>query len=159
MKRILNCLFVALGLFLLDTSCVKKKEYSDEPEIGYKDFVLNEDGSADMVLTFSDGDGDVGRDPGDATINLYSTYYYKDTITGNFTAFYDQFTLDTTRNNFTVRMPVSDYDGRSITGEIMVHISKYRHSKKIKSLKYVTYLFDNAGHQSNILSTPELTAP
>jgi hypothetical protein len=141
-------------------SCVKKKTYSQNPEIEFKSFTpLLGDTAADLVIGFSDGDGDIGKDKEDKTNNLFMTYYYFDTLTQKFRAIYDPIALDTVRIPYTVRKPVDDYNGKSISGEVDVRINQYRPTKKQKRIKYVVYLLDNANHKSNVLTTPELQVP
>lgn len=155
-KYVLIIIATLAGIY----SCVKKKTYSQNPEIEFKSFTpLLGDTAADLVIGFSDGDGDIGKDKEDKATNLFMTYYYFDTVTNNFHAYYSPFTLDTVRIPYTVRKPVDDYSGKSISGEVAVRINQYRPSKKHKRIKYVMYLLDNANHQSNVLTTPELQVP
>ena len=62
-KHLLLILAITAGVF----ACVKKKTYSQNPEIEYKSFTPFTGDSADMVIGFSDGDGDIGILPDDAT--------------------------------------------------------------------------------------------
>jgi hypothetical protein len=55
-----------------------------------------------------------------------------------------------------VKAPEDSYKGKPISGEVSVRLQQLRHSKKIKNIKYVIYLFDAAGNKSNIVTTPEL---
>lgn len=149
-----------VGLLACFYACVKKKTYSQSPQIEFKSFTpLLGDTAAELVIGFSDGDGDIGKDKEDKTINLFMTYYYFDTVTNNFHAFYNAFTLDTTRIPYTIRKPIDDYNGKPISGEVAVKINQYRPTKKHKRIKYVMYMLDNANHQSNVLTTPELQVP
>ena len=151
-------MFAALVVCLY--SCVKKKTYSQNPQIEYKSFTpLLGDTAAELVIGFSDGDGDIGKEKEDKTNNLFMTYYYFDTVTSKFRAFYDAFINDTLRIPYTVRKPIDDYSGKPISGEVAVRINQYRPTKKHKRIKYVVYLLDNANNQSNVLTTPELQVP
>lgn len=49
---------------LLMQACVKPEEFPVEPRIAYKEFKILQD-SASLVISFTDGDGDVGLDPSD----------------------------------------------------------------------------------------------
>lgn len=155
----LNHIVVILALTMIYFSCVKKKSYSKNPEIEFKDFYPYSGDTADLLITFSDGDGDIGKEQEDATKNLFITYNYFDTITGKFHAYYQPLLLDTVRMNYTIRKPNGEYAGKPISGEIAVRINEYRPSKKHKRIKYIMYLVDNAGNSSNILTTPELLVP
>jgi hypothetical protein len=152
--------FIA-GVILLTGiyGCVKKKTYTNIPAIEFKSFIIRADTAADLTITFTDGDGDIGREADDNTYNLYMTYYYYDPTSGKFVARYSQSFNDTIRNPAIIRRPKDYQPGKPISGEITENISSYRHSVTVKRLKYVVYIFDNAGHKSNMLVTPEIAAP
>lgn len=157
-KHLLLFLTLTVGVY----SCAKKKTFSQSPIIEYKSFTPFVGDSADMVIGFSDGDGDIGKAQEDKTNNLFMTYYYKDTVTLKYVAFYNPLLpvgSDSLRTPYTIRKPSDDYSGKPISGEVSVRISQFRHSKKYKSIKYVIYMLDNGGHKSNILTTPELIVP
>jgi hypothetical protein len=160
-------MFKKIKYFLLITglagcfyACVKKKTFSQSPVIEYKSFTpLLGDTAADLVIGFSDGDGDIGKEKEDKANNLFITYYYFDTLTNKFRAWYDSFQNDTLRIPYTVRKPIDDYSGKPISGEVAVKINQYRPTKTHKRIKYVMYILDNADHKSNLLTTPELQVP
>ena len=152
-------LFLLAGLYY---SCVKKTTYLLTPEIEYKSFtylpIPSAPDSAMMVITYKDGDGDIGKEADDQTYNLYMNYYYKDTVTQKYVAYYSLAT-DSLKTGYTIRRPDVSYKGKPISGEVAVGISKCRHSKKYKLIKYVIYMYDNAGNKSNVITTPELSVP
>ena len=51
-------------MVLLLPACLRTEEFPPEPRITFKAFNLVGD-SASIVITFTDGDGDVGLNPGD----------------------------------------------------------------------------------------------
>jgi hypothetical protein len=136
-------------------SCVKKKSYPTVPEIEYKDFFPFVGDSADLQAKFTDGDGDIGVNEEDSTRTFWVTYYYKDTVTNKFVGYYRPLFNDTLRTGYIVKMPNDSYKGKSVSGEISVRLQQFRHSKKIKNVKYVIYLLDKAGNKSNVVTTPE----
>lgn len=140
-------------------ACIKRKTYSNTPEIEYKAFYPYPGDSADFVIKFNDGDGDIGTDDGDTTKTFYVNYYYKDTVTGKYVGYFSPFLNDTLRTGYIIKKPSNEYLGKPISGEISVRLQQYRHSKKIKHVKYVTYLFDKKGKKSNVVTTPEITVP
>jgi hypothetical protein len=78
----------ACGAFLLlNTGCLKTEEFPSEPVIEFKSFHASND-SASVVISFTDGDGDIGLDQGDTLtpFNPGSTWFY------NF--FIDYYTLE-----------------------------------------------------------------
>jgi len=138
------------------TSCVKKKSYSDIPIIEFKDFKPYTNQSGDLEIKFKDGDGDIGNEFSDSTLNFYAVYYYKDTITNKYRAYTPcPNNCDTLRSGYIIRKPENSYQGKPISGEVSVRLQSFRHSTKIKHIKFVIYLFDNAKHKSNVVTTPE----
>lgn len=148
---------VVVALIAFTYSCVKKKTYSQDPEITYKAFTLDTGTTANMTITFADGDGDIGKENSDTTRNLFMNYYYKDTITQQFVAFWNG--TDSLKSGYTVHKPNDEYNGKPISGEVTLHMGFYRHSKKIKTIRYVIYMYDNSGHKSNVVTTPDLVVP
>jgi hypothetical protein len=140
-------------------SCVKKTTYPTTPEIEFKDFFPFEGDSAYLQIKFKDGDGDIGVSQSDSTKTLFYTYYYKDTVTNQYRAYYSALFNDTLRTGYVVKTPTEDYNGKPISGDINISLQQYRHSKKVKRIKYVIYMLDRAGNKSNIITTPELIAP
>lgn len=160
LKSFLNYLFISGTFLLFLNSCVKKTSYPTVPEIEFKDFYIFDGDSGAIEIKFTDGDGDIGVEDGDSTRNLYYTYYYLDSITNQYTGFYSADLNDTLRIGYTLKKPKdAEYQGKAISGEINVRMMQYRHSKKIKKLKYTVYLIDKAGNRSNVLTTPEIDAP
>lgn len=159
MKLKIKHILLLVAATALYPACVKKKSYSQSPEIEFKSFVPFAGDTADFTITFSDGDGDIGKAQEDQTKNMFMTYYYLDTLTGKYVAKYDFNNSDTVRLDYIIRKPKDEYTGKPISGEVLVRINEYRHSKKVKKLKYVVYIVDNANHKSNILTTPALDAP
>jgi hypothetical protein len=153
-------LFIFLTIALVTYACVKKTTYPTVPAVNYSDFIPYAGDSADLKINFTDGDGDIGASENDSTRNFWYTYYYKDTITQQYRGYviYDSSgNEDTLRSSYIIKAPDDkSYDGKPISGEVSVRLQKFRHSKKIKNVKYVFYLFDKAGNRSNIASSPEI---
>lgn len=146
---------ICVGIF----ACVKKTNYPVEPVISFNSFTPYQDETADINIKFTDGDGDIGVDITDSKLTMWVNYYYKDTITQIYRAFCYGCGTDSLKNPYIVRAPKDSYLGKPISGEIVVNLQGYRHSKKIKYIKYVIYLFDKAGNKSNVITTPELIVP
>lgn len=146
-------LLIIFGIIVF--ACVKKTSYPNVPIIEYKNFLPFVGDSADIQIKFTDGDGDIGVGESDSTRTFWVTYYYKDTITNNYTAYFQQLFNDTLRTGYIVKSPSDSYKGKPISGEVSVRLQKFRHSRKIKNVKYVIYLFDAAGNKSNVITSPE----
>ena len=158
-KSFVNYLFVCGIVGMIIFSCVKKTTYPKTPEIEYKDWGPFPVDSGQIEIKFTDGDGNIGVSDEDTTRTLYITYYYKDTISQKYVGYYSQIFKDTLRTGYVVRAPEDSYQGKPISGEVSVRLQQYRHSKKIKNVKYVIYLFDKDGNKSNVITTPELSVP
>jgi len=152
-------LFLGGLLVLALGACLKKKTYSPVPEIEYKEFRPYVGDSGDFVIKFSDGDGNIGVGTDDTLKTMYVNYYYRDTITGKYVGYFSTALNDTLRTGYIVRKPSDAYRGKPISGEISVRLQQYRHSKKIKHIKYVSYLLDADGNKSNVITSPELDVP
>jgi len=69
-------------IFLFVVACIKKKEYDTVPAIKFVDFPVfshienskNKVDSAHVILSFTDGDGDIGN-TNDAVMSLFLDYY------------------------------------------------------------------------------------
>lgn len=160
--RFLNS-YIKFGIFCLASfvffSCIKKTTYETTPEISYNSFTPYTDETADISIKFKDGDGDIGASGNDTTRNLWVNYYYKDTVTQKYIAFCYGCGTDSLKTAYVVKAPTGSYEGKPISGEVSVRLQQYRHSKKIKHIKYVIYLLDKAKNKSNVITTPELTVP
>lgn len=160
MNRLLfKYLFFGISVVIFFVTCVKKTTYPKIPEITYKDFINFPGDSADLSIKFTDGDGDIGVSEFDSTKTLFITYYYKDTVTLKYTAYFSPLFNDTLRTSYIVRAPKDSYEGKPISGEISVRLQQSRHSSKIKRIRYSVYLLDKAGNVSNKILTPELNVP
>ncbi len=158
-KSFFKYLFFVAILGIVISSCLKKKTYTPTPSIEFSEFVPYTDETADLKILFSDGDGDIGVNEGDSTVTLYTTYYYYDTVLLKYRAFLKTSPFDTLRTNYIVTAPSDAYKGKPISGEISVNLQQYRHSKKIKKIKYVVYLLDKSGNKSNVITSPEIIVP
>ncbi|MFZ1688550.1 MAG: hypothetical protein WAU70_14065 [Flavobacteriales bacterium] len=80
MKQLHSAMKVTGGLavaMVLFSGCLKTEEFPPEPAIAFKSFGQYAD-SASLVVTFTDGDGDIGlsEDQTDPPFDSASVYYY-----------------------------------------------------------------------------------
>ncbi|HET6224684.1 MAG TPA: hypothetical protein VFF27_00300 [Bacteroidia bacterium] len=160
---LLVCLTAAIG-------CIKEKQFPPEPVIEFQDFVnyIGPRGtvdSADCIIKFTDGDGDVGLAEGDTISppNLRMKYLYKNLVDGKF---YPMDAIDSTTVLdtlfFDYRIPTLTPDGqyKALDGTIK---AKFRAPPVFypghKVVKFEIVLKDRAGHKSNIVTTNEITVP
>ncbi len=148
-------LIIIAGAFIT-YACVKKTTYPTSPTIDYRDFIPYEGDSADLKISFTDGDGDIGVSENDSTRTFWYTYYYLDTLQNKYVGYYRPLFNDTLRLGYIIKAPADSYKGKPISGEISVRLQQFRHIKKVKNVKYVFYLFDEAGNKSNVVTSPEI---
>lgn len=153
-------------LFLLSVltvpSCVKEKEFPTIPAIQFLHFDAYTPDSADCVIAFQDGDGDIGILPGDATTpNDYQLkYLYKDLTTGVFKPYDSDLTtpaMDTLFYSYRVPNLTPDGQYKALDGEIRAKLRAapiYHPTHSI--VKFEIILRDRAGHLSNRVMTNEI---
>lgn len=156
----LVCLFTA-GTF---TSCLKKKEFPDEPAITFGSFVA--DGTeGTLYINFTDGDGDIGLAEGDtvAPYNVGSDFYYN-----FYLDYYEKqngvWVQRTDLNPpFYYRVPVLTPSGQSkaLEGEIQVDIRPFYYDPTsiYDTIMYKIRLADRALNISNEVESDEIVIP
>ena len=159
---------------LLISSCLKPEEFPSEPKIEFVSFEAQGDSSGIFVISFTDGDGDIGLDVSDTLApfddssfyyyNLYYDYYEimdGDTVRG---------TADPAGNNFLTATPISLAfrvenitpigQNKALKGDVKVTLDpRYfnANSNHSDSLLYKIVLIDRALNISNELITPIIT--
>lgn len=163
--------YLILGIILTSAmGCIKEKKFPKEPVIEFQDFVnyvsaKNTVDSADCIIKFTDGDGDVGIMEGDTISppNLRMKYLYKNMTDGKF---YPMDAIDSTTVLdtlfFDYRIPNLTPDGqfKALDGTIK---AKLRTSPVFypthKVVKFEIVLTDREGNKSNIITTSEINLP
>jgi len=157
-------LFVMFLLVLGLTSCLKRNNFPDVPQIKYLDFVKyantqGKDSIGVLMLTFTDGDGDIGLSQGDTfpPYDVNSQYYYNFYIkyfekqNGNFV----EVVLPLPNNS---RIPNITPEGQNKTLEGEIDVSLYINNplSTFDTIKFEAFIYDRALHQSNTIETPEI---
>lgn len=157
-------LFVLFLLVLGFSSCLRRNDFPDEPQIEYIDFVKyqntqGKDSIGVLKFRFTDGDGDIGLDEPDTfpPFNEGSQYYYNFYVTyfekqnGNFV----EVTLPLPNNS---RIPNITPEGQNKTLEGEIELSLYINNplSNFNTIKFEAFIYDRALHQSNIIETPEI---
>lgn len=158
MNRKLYILFVVCIIIIFD-SCETTEEFSEIPEIKYKDFYLTPGvpgmtiATGNLVFSFIDGNGDIGNydensgevvDQNADSLNMFVQGLSKDGE--NFVPF----------TNISINLPYLE-EGiyrKTIKGEIIIEVNLTIQTPD--TLKYSFYLVDRAKHQSNTEITPVL---
>ncbi len=177
-KTKLQLLFVAL-IGIGASGCLKVQSVSNIPAIEFKswDWVVL-DTTASVTISFTDGDGDVGGGTvmdSAAPYNVQAPpyydfimlYYYQDPKDGKFKRYYSPQSKDSTLvyehiSNLTPAGP-----DKSLHGEINFMMSGPFGPPSISGsgkpmypiFRYDIFIYDRAGHKSNIVSTPVMQIP
>ncbi len=161
-------------VFTAITSCRKKESFPDIPSIRFEDIVKIYNPSLELsdrgviTISFKDGNGDIGLNPGDTfpPFNKESRYYYNLII--------DYFEL---QNGVLTKVPITVYNPQSqkydtlslsarvpvltptgknkaIEGEIKDTIFIYNFNSTFDTIKFEITLVDRALNESNTVSTP-----
>lgn len=145
------------------SSCMKKEEYPDTPQIAFEGFTLVFDTGkvarqGFLTISFRDGDGDIGLTAGDTNFpyNRNGDYYYNYVI-----RYYEKqqgtFVLVPLDPPYSARIPflIPGAYGRAIKG-IIVDTLPLNPQPVYDTIKLVFFIYDRALHKSNSDSTPPL---
>lgn len=141
-------------------SCVKKQSKDPVPKLEFLDFSSSKTNGIDngqLILGYEDGDGDIFRDETTHLPNLIIKFYYYNSGTKKFTGFFDTNISDTFNIAKIITQPGDGFKGKSIKGEIYIPMTEFRPADSIKIFKYKIFAMDEAGHNSNMLITPQFT--
>ena len=146
--------FIFLVAGLLFYSCKKKVKFSVEPEIIFKSFEKFDLDSAHLVISFTDGDGDIGPiQEGDTATNYFINYYQK--VNGVF--------IQKSFSALNKRIPNlnSSKKSKSLEGDIVINMLSpfYFNTSKKDTFLFEMYIVDRALHQSNSVRSDEIIAP
>lgn len=152
---------------LLFSTCVKEKDYPTTPVIKFKSFTNFGLDSAHLVISFTDGDGDVGLAQGDTTgdfnikgnyyYNFYARYLYKDSD-GVF-KIYELAPGDTLDYKYRIPKLLKDeQQKRALSGDIKVKLYyPITLDDTTRTIQYDIYIVDKALHKSNVVNTGTIT--
>lgn len=157
-------LTLLLGSFFM--GCLKPQEFPIEPYVEFQSFTPMSD-SGELVVFFTDGDGDVGLSESDTTgqfsstqkyhHNLFVEYFEK--VNGQWEAGKDLLGNDIV---FLYRVPVLTPSGKNkaLKGKIKVTMEPTYYnplSANSDTIKYRVMLVDRALHESNVVESIEIT--
>lgn len=145
--KITICALLIAGFY----ACEKDKDFSDIPELTFRDFERTSPSNAIWKIGFTDGDGDVGTDLQDTTVNFFITIY---SIKNG---------VDSTIPGQGYRVPIVENirTAAGIEGEIKFDITgldafKLIPRANIDSVYYEGFLVDRSGNRSNKVETPKI---
>ena len=153
---------IAVFILLLTASgfysCKKKDKYPAEPEISFTAFEKFGADSAHLIISFTDGDGDIGLTQADSTepylFNFFTKYYQKKN--GVLVEKVLPIPL-----NFRIPVLNSGKKSKSLEGDILITFLKpyYFPTTTQDTILYEIYIKDRALHESNIVRTDEIIVP
>lgn len=157
-------LFVAaVGLSML-SACLPHNNFPDQPVIEFKEFkkIPTDDGIDEkgvLVLTFTDGDGDIGLGQGDTLppFDPNSEYYYN-----FFTRYYEkqngefvEIELDIP-NYFRIPVLTPIGQNKTLEGDIEVELFINNPFSDYDTIKFDAWIVDQALNESNVVETGEI---
>ncbi len=163
-------IILILLVFVILFSCSKEKEYPVIPDIKYNQFFYNSSNEeGNLIIGFTDGDGDIGLTsnhifpPFDST-SIYHYNFYID-IYEKINGIYKRFVVfnSSTQQNDTIvfkyRIPFIEpvSANGSLKGEFTTKINiglmlPFLHTD---TLMFKAYIYDRALHKSNVINTPD----
>ena len=133
---------------LLFATCIKPQEYPPEPVIEFISVSSQEitPGEDSLVIEFSfqDGDGDIGANDGDSTINAF--------LVDQRTGF---------PYNYQIPFVPAQGNNKAITGTIWVTIDAFSincrpNRPDFDTISYEVYILDRKNNESNHIQTPKI---
>ena len=148
---------VALLSGLVLSGCLKKEEFPPEPIIAFKSLEQFGD-SASLVITFTDGDGDIGLDDGDtqAPFDAGSAYYH------NLFLGYEEFQGDEWVEvdlelplNYRIPRITPSGQNKALSGEIAVALKPWPILPSLTpdTVRFSVKLVDRSLNESNVVMT------
>src|ERR1035437_6478181 len=124
MKHFNSILFCILLFGVSITSCVKEKNFPVVPSIEFKEYLKYSLDSADCIIKFKDGDGDIGVLPGDTVPDLKMKYLYKgsDGLFHPYDETVGTFQFDTLFYPYRVPNLTPDGQYKALDGEIKIKL-------------------------------------
>jgi hypothetical protein len=150
-------LLVIAGL----TACIKEEQYPIIPHIEFKGFgtlkdISHKDSLGQILISFTDGDGNIGLYESDSVEPYKYNYYLK------FMQYHNKQLVEVTPANpaltFNSRIPILTPNGRNknITGDIYMTLELYfaRQILLTDTIGFEIYILDRDLNKSNVLNTP-----
>ena len=160
--KLILLLIVHCSFLIVITSCKKEQQYSITPNIQFQNFTKFSDGNGvdqtgNLLLSFTDGDGDIGLSAGD-TISPYVGLYYYDFFAAYYELQFGKLTAVKLPASFNSRLPLITINGsnKNVKGTIQIALYIYNSTSKFDTIAFQVYIVDRALHKSNIIMTPNI---
>lgn len=160
-------LFFGLLMSALLWSCLDPAEYPPEPKIVFESLTPKANDAADLTISFTDGDGDMGLDQGDTLdpfcaecdyyYNLFLEYY--ELRDGEWT--HVPLDPDLGQIPFYYRVPRVTPSGqnKALNGEIKIDMPVYSLISNYDTARFEITLVDRSFNESNTVTTPAFIKP
>lgn len=152
--------------------CIKTQNVPNTPSISFKDFIKYGKDSADMIITFQDGDGDIGHLEGDTAppFNVNGKYYYDMLMLYYYKGADNKFHRfkipppgDSMLIGYHIPYVTPKGQNRYLNGEISARIlAPYYVLGEVPPhtvIRFEIFIYDRALNKSNVVVTPEITVP
>ncbi|HLG35586.1 MAG TPA: hypothetical protein VI757_11960 [Bacteroidia bacterium] len=145
---------ISIPVFILSVfmfaGCRKANEYPIEPIISFKSLTPDWDPNtgqehATVVISFTDGDGDIGWDESNLQDNFFVECFMK----------INNVWIDTASYNGRIKPLIPEGKNKSIRGDISYFMFSIPYGVN-KTIRYEIYMYDRALHRSNTITTSEL---
>lgn len=153
-----------MGLFaLLLAGCLPEVEYTDEPTLAFARFEAREDGTATMVLNFTDGDGNVGLTQADTLPPFCQTCLHHYNLVGEYQEWRDtSWVIPELIVPYAYRVPVAEPTGSSpaLDGTISIELTSWFLSgTAADSVRFAWTLWDRDLNPSNEALSAAVAVP
>jgi len=165
-------ILVSVSLTVFFSGCKREVTFPPEPAITFKEFKKLGNDSAQIIISFTDGDGDIGLAQDDTFpphnngskdyYNFFMRYYYKDT-NGNFVPYLAYLNTDTVLDtlDFNYRVPYLTQNGQkeSLTGDIIITMQPFPiyYVNGHQTIRYEIYIRDRELNQSNKVMSDDIS--
>jgi hypothetical protein len=161
--RFLYSITAFLLCVILLSSCQKQESFSNIPAITFKSLTVKNANSAILEVNFTDGDGDIGYvgNPENAQPNFFIEYYRDSASIFVPMIFYVTAVPSIAEPSYTIPDVTPAGKNKSLTGTIKINMENLTQGLPIvgDTLQFNVWLFDRAGHKSNVLTTPQIIVP
>ena len=173
--------FLVISILLSIIACKEKEIYSNIPAIEYQGVSFlrssNKDSIMKLLITFKDGDGDIGLGQGDTfspfnpvfdsvTFKSLNAFYYncyisyKQKVDGAYLPYVPPGKTDTFLYEYRIQNLTPEGRHKAIRGELYIDIPKAAAQLispfKTDTIIYGIYIYDRALNKSNLIETPPI---
>jgi hypothetical protein len=151
-----------MALLVLAGSCIDRQDYPKEPYIEFRDFFIREPVTEEsekgvIVISFTDGDGDIGLEPKDT---LYPYHFGGDYYNNFLMNVYKKQGNDTLLLEYNFRIPPVNPDEyeQSLRGEIYIEIDikPLRNVLPDNKFQFEAFIYDRKLNKSNVIISPAI---